>query len=115
MKSPLEHGPAGGEHQSMSFLRSVIPPPVYDLLPIALVILAAYFLLPPLLSKLRNSGLLDELVSRLGGDKLNEIRFQRQIRKLIKNGDLVSAAELYEDVYSDYPVEMMRRGTNMDV
>ena len=83
-------------------LRNFLPAPVVDIfVPIALVLVALYvvktYLLPPLWSKLEELGVWDQLVDRFGGEKFRQMQFTREITNLKKLGDLVGAAQLYED------------------
>ena len=86
----------------MDFLKSFLPAPLVDIfVPILLVLLAVYFLrsylIPPLTRKLQESGAWDQIVDRFGGERLREIQFKREIASLKKRGDLMGAAQLYEE------------------
>lgn len=86
----------------MSFLKSFLPAPFVDIfVPIALILIAVYvvknYLFPPLRSKLEESGVWDQIVDRFGGEKYRQMQFTREIANLKKKGDLVGAAQLYED------------------
>ncbi|MEE9263834.1 MAG: protein kinase [Vicinamibacteria bacterium] len=86
----------------MSFLKSFLPAPFVDIfVPIALILLAVYvvknYLFPPLRSKLEESGVWDQIIDRFGGEKYRQMQFTRKIANLKKKGDLVGAAQLYED------------------
>ena len=86
----------------MDFLKNVLPAPVVDIfVPILLVLLALYFLhsylIPPLKRKLQESGVWDQITDRFGGERLRQIRFNREIASLKKSGDLMGAAQLYEE------------------
>jgi len=86
----------------MDFLKSFLPAPVVDIfVPIVLVLVVLYllrsYLLPPLKRKLQESGIWDQVVDRFGGEKLREIQFHREIAGLKKSGDLMAAAQLYEE------------------
>ncbi len=86
----------------MDFLKNVLPAPVVDIfVPIFLVLLAVYFLhsylIPPLKRKLQESGAWRQIVDRFGGERLRQLQFNREIASLKKSGDLMGAAQLYED------------------
>lgn len=86
----------------MGFLKNFLPAPVVDIfVPILLVFVAAYFLrsylLPPLRRKLEESGVWAQMVDRVGGEKLREIQFNREIATLKKSGGYLAAAQLYEE------------------
>ena len=86
----------------MSFLKSFLPAPVVDfLVPIVLLLVAIYvvknFLFPPLRAKLEESGAWDQIIDRFGGEKYREMQFTREVTNLKKQGDLMGAAQLYED------------------
>ncbi len=81
----------------MSFLRNFLPAPIVDFLPILVVLLLVLILLPRLIQKLKDTGALDQVVDKIGGEKLRMIQFERQIAQLKKHGDLLGAAQLYED------------------
>ena len=86
----------------MDFLKDVLPAPVVDIfVPILLVLLAVYFLhsylIPPLKRKLQESGAWDRIADRFGGEKLRQLQFNREVASLKKSGDLMGAAQLYED------------------
>ncbi|MGH9463071.1 MAG: protein kinase domain-containing protein [Vicinamibacteria bacterium] len=86
----------------MDFLKSFLPAPLADIfLPVALVLGALYlfhtYLMPPLKQKLQESGAWDRTVDRFGGERLRGIRFNREIAGLKKSGNLMGAAQLYEE------------------
>ena len=81
----------------MSFLRDFLPAPVVDFLPIFVGILLALVILPKVFAKLRDSGAWDRIVDRVGGDKLRQMQFDREIQRRIKHGDIIGAANLYEE------------------
>jgi len=86
----------------MDFLKSILPAPLADIfLPVVLVLGALYllrsYLMPPLKHKLQESGAWDRIVDRFGGERLREIRFNREIAGLKKSGSLMGAAQLYEE------------------
>ncbi|HEX9724736.1 MAG TPA: protein kinase [Vicinamibacteria bacterium] len=86
----------------MDFLKTILPAPLVDIfLPIGLVLVAFYllhtYLMPPLKRKLQESGAWDRIVDRFGGERLREIQFNREIAGLKKSGDLMGAAQLYEE------------------
>jgi tetratricopeptide (TPR) repeat protein len=82
----------------MSGLKDFLPAPVVDIfLPIVLVLIAGRILLPILKRKLEDSGAWDQILDKLGGEKLRRIQFQREIASLKKSGDVVGAAQLYEE------------------
>jgi serine/threonine-protein kinase len=86
----------------MDFLKSILPAPLADIfLPIVLVLGALYllhtYLMPPLKQKLQESGAWDRIVDGFGGEKLRELRFSREIAGLKKSGNLMGAAQLYEE------------------
>lgn len=81
----------------MSFLKNYLPAPIVDFLPILVVLLLVVILLPRLIQKLKDTGAWDQVVDRIGGEKLRMIQFEREIANLKKHGDLLGAAQLYED------------------
>ncbi|HEY7818600.1 MAG TPA: hypothetical protein VIG29_10305, partial [Vicinamibacteria bacterium] len=82
----------------MDFLKNYLPGPVVDVfLPIVILVLLAYFLIPRLLAKLKETGAWDRAVDKVGGEKLRLMQFEREINRLTKSGDLLGAARLYED------------------
>ena len=86
----------------MSFLKSFLPAPIVDIfVPIALILFAIYviktYLFPPLRSKLEESGVWDQIIDRFGGEKYRAMQFTREVTNLKKKGDIVGAAQLYED------------------
>jgi tetratricopeptide (TPR) repeat protein len=82
----------------MDFLKGYLPGPVVDIFLPALVILAlAYFLVPKIIAKLKESGVWDRAVDKVGGEKLRLMQFEREISRLQKSGDVLGAARLYEE------------------
>ncbi len=82
----------------MSFLKNYLPGPVVDIfLPIAIVLLLAYFLIPKLIERLKMTGVWDRAVDKVGGEKLRLMQFEREINRLQKSGDVIGAARLYEE------------------
>lgn len=81
----------------MSFLRDFLPAPVVDFLPIIIGILLALVILPKVFAKLRDSGAWDRIVDKVGGDKLRQMQFDREVQRRVKHGDLIGAASLYEE------------------
>lgn len=81
----------------MSFLRDYLPAPIVDFLPIVAGLLLIVFLVPKIIQKLKDTGVWDQVLDKFGGEKLRIIQFERQISNLKKNGDLLGAAQLYED------------------
>jgi tetratricopeptide (TPR) repeat protein len=61
------------------------------------VIILILVLVPRIIQKLRDTGVLDQVLDKFGGEKLRMIQFERQISLLKKNGDILGAAQLYED------------------
>jgi tetratricopeptide (TPR) repeat protein len=82
----------------MDFLKSYLPGPVVDIfLPIVIVLALAYFLVPKLVAKLKDTGVWDRAVDKVGGEKLRLMQFEREISRLQKSGDVLGAARLYEE------------------
>ena len=82
----------------MDFLRSYLPGPVVDIfLPIIIVLALAYFLVPKLIAKVKETGAWDRAVDKVGGEKLRLMQFEREINRLQKSGDVLGAARLYEE------------------
>ena len=86
----------------MSFLKSFLPAPIVDIfVPIALILLAVYviknYIYPSVRAKLQESGAWDRIIDRFGDEKYREMQFSREITTLKKQGDLMGAAQLYED------------------
>jgi tetratricopeptide (TPR) repeat protein len=82
----------------MDFLKAYLPGPVVDIFLPGLVVLAlAYFLVPKLISKIKETGAWDRAVDRVGGEKLRLMQFEREINRLTKSGDVIGAARLYEE------------------
>jgi tetratricopeptide (TPR) repeat protein len=66
-------------------------------LPIAILLALAYLLIPKLLEKLKETGVWDRAVDKVGGEKLRLMQFEREISRLTKSGDVLGAARLYEE------------------
>jgi len=82
----------------MDFLKNYLPGPVVDIfLPIAIILALAYFLIPKLIEKLKETGAWDRAVDKVGGEKLRLMQFEREIHRLQKSGDVLGAARLYEE------------------
>ncbi len=82
----------------MDFLKSYLPGPVVDIfLPIAILLALAYFLIPKLIARLKDTGVWDRAVDKVGGEKLRLMQFEREISRLQKSGDVLGAARLYEE------------------
>jgi tetratricopeptide (TPR) repeat protein len=82
----------------MDFLKNYLPGPVVDIfLPIVIVLALAYLLIPKLLEKLKETGVWDRAVDKVGGEKLRLMQFEREISRLTKSGDVLGAARLYEE------------------
>ncbi len=81
----------------MSLLREYLPAPLVDFLPLLVGLLLVLIFLPRLTAKIKDSGLWDQVVDKVGGDKYRQIQFERTISRLLKRGDVMGAAELYED------------------
>ena len=81
----------------MSFLREYLPAPLVDFLPLLVGLLLVLIFLPRLTAKIKDSGIWDQVVDKVGGDKYRQIQFERTISRLLKRGDVMGAAELYED------------------
>jgi tetratricopeptide (TPR) repeat protein len=84
----------------MSFLK----PLVDNIVPVAVILVAAYvfwtYLLPVLKTKLQESGAWAQIFDRLGGEKLVEHRFKREIANLKKQ--LYEDAEWYPEAIETY-------------
>ncbi len=82
----------------MDFLKNYLPGPVVDIfLPIVIVLALTYLLIPKLLEKLKETGVWDRAVDKVGGEKLRLLQFEREISRLTKSGDVLGAARLYEE------------------
>ena len=82
----------------MDFLKSFLPAPVVDRGVILLVIIGIYAAFKKGIQKLQESGHWDRLVEKLpGAEQLQLRRFEREIKRLEKGGDLSGAARLYEE------------------
>jgi tetratricopeptide (TPR) repeat protein len=82
----------------MDFLKSYLPGPVVDIfLPILILLALAYFLVPKIIDKIKESGAWDRALDKVGGEKLRLMQFEREISRLQKSGDIVGAARLYEE------------------
>ena len=82
----------------MDFLKNYLPGPVVDIfLPIVIVLALAYLLIPKLIEKLKETGVWDRAVDKVGGEKLRLMQFEREISRLTKSGDVLGAARLYEE------------------
>jgi len=82
----------------MDFLKNYLPGPVVDIfLPIVIVLALAYFLIPKLIEKIKETGAWDRAVDKVGGEKLRLMQFEREISRLTKSGDVMGAARLYEE------------------
>ena len=82
----------------MNFLKSFLPAPVVDLGVVLLVIIGIYAAIKKGIEKLQESGHWDRLLEKLpGAEQLQLRRFEREIKRLEKGGDLAGAARLYEE------------------
>lgn len=82
----------------MDFLKSFLPAPVVDIfLPILIVLVIAYLVIPRVIAKVKESGAWDRAVDKVGGEKLRLMQFEREIARLQKSGDILGAARLYEE------------------
>ena len=82
----------------MDFLKSILPAPVVDLGLILVAILAIYAAIKKGIEKLKESGHWDRFLEKLpGAEQLHLRRFEREIKRLEKGGDLAGAARLYEE------------------
>jgi tetratricopeptide (TPR) repeat protein len=82
----------------MDFLKAYLPGPVVDIFLPALILLAlAYFLVPKIIAKVKESGAWDRALDKVGGEKLRLMQFEREISRLQKSGDIIGAARLYEE------------------
>jgi tetratricopeptide (TPR) repeat protein len=81
----------------MSFLKEFLPAPIVDFAPIVLGFLLVMFLLPRLVNKLKDSGVWDRIVDTIGGEKYRLMQFEREVKRYIKRGDVMGAAQLYEE------------------
>ncbi len=82
----------------MDFLKNYLPGPVVDIfLPIAILLAIAYFLIPKVMEKIRETGVWDRAVDKVGGEKLRLMQFEREVSRLTKSGDVLGAARLYEE------------------
>ncbi|MGH9336881.1 MAG: hypothetical protein ACRD21_24330, partial [Vicinamibacteria bacterium] len=82
----------------MDFLKSYLPGPVVDIfLPAAVLLILAYFLVPKVIARIKESGAWDRAVDKVGGEKLRLMQFEREISRLQKSGDVIGAARLYEE------------------
>ncbi len=90
---------SNGERLSarMDFLKSYLPGPVVDIfLPVLIILALGYMLVPKIIAKLKESGLWDRAVDKVGGEKLRLMQFEREISRLQKSGDILGAGRLYE-------------------
>jgi tetratricopeptide (TPR) repeat protein len=82
----------------MDFLKDYLPGPVVDIfLPVMVLLALGYFLVPKLIAKIKETGLWDRAVDKVGGEKLRLMQFEREISRLQKSGDVLGAARLYEE------------------
>ena len=82
----------------MDFLKSILPAPVVDLGLILVAILAVYAAAKKGIEKLKETGHWDRFLEKLpGAEQLQLRRFEREIKRLEKGGDLAGAARLYEE------------------
>ncbi len=81
----------------MSFLRDLLPAPIVDFLPILVGLILILILVPRLIQKLKDTGVWDQVLDKIGGEKLRIMQFEREISHLKKHGDILGAAQLYED------------------
>jgi tetratricopeptide (TPR) repeat protein len=82
----------------MDFLKQYLPAPLVDLgLPLLVVGLLLYFIVPKLMQKLRERGVFEQLKDKIGGEKLRQLQFDREIARLRKQRNFVGAAQLYEE------------------
>ena len=81
----------------MSFLNRFVPAPFGDLIPILILLIVAYIVLPKLFDRFRETDMWNDTVEKLGGEKFRLMQFERSVAKLRKSGDLIGAARLYEE------------------
>lgn len=82
----------------MDFLKSYLPGPVVDIfLPLIVLLVFGLLVVPKLIHKVKESGLWDRLLDKVGGEKLRLMQFEREIHRMQKSGDLTGAARLYEE------------------
>ena len=82
----------------MDFLKSYLPAPVVDIfLPVLIVVVIVALVYPRLAAKIKETGVWDRVVDKVGGEKLRLMQFEREISRLQKSGNLVGAARLYEE------------------
>jgi len=82
----------------MNFLKSFLPAPVVDLGFILLIVFGIYIAFKKGIEKLKESGQWDRFLEKLpGAEQLQLRRFEREIKRFEKAGDLAGAARLYEE------------------
>jgi tetratricopeptide (TPR) repeat protein len=81
----------------MSFLKEFLPAPLVDFMPLVLGLVLLLILLPRLSNKLKESGVLDRLLDTIGGERFRVMKFEREVKGLIKRGDIIGAAQLYDE------------------
>ena len=82
----------------MDFLKSFLPAPVVDGGIVLLVIIVVYVAIKKGIQKLQDTGHWDRLLEKLpGAEQLQLRRFEGEIKRLEKGGDLAGAARLYEE------------------
>jgi tetratricopeptide (TPR) repeat protein len=82
----------------MDFLKNYLPGPVVDIfLPLIALLLFGVIAVPKIIARLKETGVWDRLLDKVGGEKLRLMQFEREISRLQKSGDVVAAARLYEE------------------